>query len=414
MTKPNLRAVVAEAKRKGYFDFSDYPKLRLSPPELGELMKLLEKNHVPFGAPEVEVSPITQLSKKEAVNIINALRRGIPAIEGIGYYSVGRDELLRQITKNLDAVASGKSLVRFLNADVGQGKTHTLYMLREFAFKHDFAVSIVTLSQNSCPLYDFMAVYHDIMWELRTSDQRRKPALSNIIDRWVEDIRFFGETRIRQIVHDELPPNLREIMAAYVASTNLFRPNETNRQLILKYLGGEKIGQPDLRRLEINFRLDNRNALQILSEMATTIGYIGFKGVCILFDEAEAIHSFAYSSQRDKAYENLQQIIEQSRQFPHCYFIYATTPSFFDSYGSNWLLQQAGANSVFELGPLTTDEKQHMGDKIAEIYTIGTDWSVSPNVLKAIYKVANLTAGQRLGDFVRQVVGILDEARAIA
>jgi len=342
-TKPNLRAIVAEAKRKGYYASEDFPKVRFTQQEVLELMRLLEKKGIPCGRPEVEIRPMDELTAKEARRIINALRIGVPAAEGTAYYSVGRDDLLSQVVKDLEAVDDRKSLVRFLNADIGQGKTHMLYLLREFAFAKDFAVSVVTLSQNSCPLYDFMKVYHQIMWELRTDDQRRKPALSNIIDRWVEDIRVLGRTRIRQIVERELPPNLREIMGAYVDATNLFRPNETNRQLILKYLGGDKMTLGDIRRLGISFRLDSDNALQILSEMATTIRYIGFKGICILFDEAEAIHSFARSSQRDQAYANLQQIIHQSRRVPHCYFLYATTPSFFDGYGRDWSRQQLAA-----------------------------------------------------------------------
>lgn len=413
-TKPNLRAVVAEAKRKGYFAMEDYPNLRFSQQEFLELMRLLEKKGIPFGRPEVEVRPMDELTAEEALRIINALRTGVPAAEGTVHYSVGRDDLLNQVAGDLKAVGGGKSLVRFLNADIGQGKTHMLYLLREFAFANDFAASIVTLSQDSCPLYDFMQVYHQIMWGLRTDDQRRRPALSNIIDRWVEDIRVLDRARIRQIVERELPPSLRAIMAAYADATNLFRPSEINRQLILKYLGGEKLAIRDISRLGIGFRLDSDNALQILSEMATTIRYIGFKGICILFDEAEALHSFARSSQRDQAYANLRQIIHQSRRFPHCYFLYATTPSFFDSYGSGWLAQQLGLDSMLELEPLGTEERQAIGTKIVKVYARATGWEASPNVLKGIHKAAAPTVTERVGDYVRKTVAILDEAKAMA
>ena len=168
----------------------------------------------------------------------------------------------------------------------------------------------------------------------------------------------------------------------------------------------------EIRRLGLDFRLDSNNALQILSEMATAIRYIGFKGVCILFDEAEAIHSFARSSQRDRAYANLQQIIQQSRRFPHCYFLYATTPSFFDSYGSEWFAQQLGMDTMLELEPLSIEERQAIGTKVAKVYARAMDWQVPPNVLKAIRKAAELTAQERVGDYVRKTVAILDEARA--
>jgi hypothetical protein len=199
-TELNLRAIVAEAKRKGYFATEDFPDLRLSQQEVLELMRLLERKGIPFGKPEVEVRSMDQLPAKDARHIIDALRTGVPSAEGTAYYSVGRDDLLMQVAKDLQVVDERSSLVRFLNADIGQGKTHVLYLLREFAFAHDFAVSIVTLSQNSCPLYDFMLVYNQIMWGLRTADQRQKPALSNVIDHWIENIRALDQARIRQIV----------------------------------------------------------------------------------------------------------------------------------------------------------------------------------------------------------------------
>jgi len=410
-TQPNLRAIVAEAKRVGYFATEDFPNLRFTQEELLELMRLLEKKGIPFGQPELEVTSIAQLTAKGARRIIDALRKGVPAAEGSGYYSAGRDELLDQVAQDLAVVDGGRSLVRFLNADIGQGKTHMLYLLRELAFADDFAVSVVTLSQNSCPLYDFMAVYRQIMWGLRTASQRSRPALSNIIDRWIEDIRVLDKDRIRHIVEHELPPDLREIMAAYADATNLFRPNEMRRQLVLKYLGGEKTGIREIRRLRISLRLDSDNALQILSEMATTIRYIGFKGICILFDEAEAIHSFSYSAQRDKAYANLQRIIHQSRDFPHCCFVYATTPSFFDSYGSNWVCEHLGSDSILELDPLGGEEREAIGAKIAKIYAVATGWEASPKVVKAIRKAASPMTGERIGDYIRKVVAILDEAR---
>jgi len=410
-TRPNLQDIVAEAKRKGYFATEDFPKLRFSPQEFLQLAKLLEKEHIPFGKPEIKEESIAKLTEKEAHKIVDALRRGIPPIDGIDYYSEGRQLLLNQVSRDLTTVAQQKSLVRFLNADIGQGKTHTLYQLREFAFKRDFAVSIVTLSQNSCPLYDFMAVYHDVMWGLRTADQRQRPALSNIFDRWIEEIRKLNPGRVIRIVRNELPSDLRDIMASYADATNMFRPDEVKRELILKYLGGEKLYSRDLDALGIHFRLTSDNALQILSEMATTIRHIGFKGICILFDEAEAIHSFARSDHRDQAFRNLRQIINQSQTFPHCYFVYATTPSFFASYTNTQLHRQLSSDSVMELGSLMVEEMQRVGTKVAEIYAIASGWKVPAEVIQVIHRLADIMAEQRIGDYIRRAIAILDETR---
>lgn len=400
----NLNDIVEEAKSKGYFAFEDYPKLRLNPQEMLELMKQLSKKNIPLGSPE-DQKPV---SVKQATEIINSLRRGIPSSDGTSYYSVGQEELISEVKFDLSKIEEGKSIVRFLNADIGEGKTHTLYRLREIAYQHDFAVSIVTLSQNSCPLYDFMTVYHDIMWGLRTSDQRSRPALTNIFDRWVNDIRRLDVSKIYDIVQNQLPPTLRDIMAAYVDASNLIRPNEIKRQQIIKFLGGEKISKRDLKIIGINSSIDSYNALQILSEVSIAIQFIGFKGICIFFDEAESIHSFARSTDKDKAYSNLQQIIKQSQSFPHCYFLYATTPSFLNSFDNRWI-RQLYSKPFLTLEVLDIGKRQEIGEKIVDLYSCAYEWNAPPKVVKAINIAARLTEGVTIGNYIRKVIGILDE-----
>lgn len=381
----NLNDIVAEAKRKGYFAFEDYPKLRLNCQEMLELNRMLIKKNIPIG-PQDDQKPV---SSKQAIEIINSLRRGIPSPDGTSYYSVGQEELISEVKSDLSKIGEGKSIVRFLNADIGEGKTHTLYRLREIAYQHDFAVSIVTLSQNSCPLYDFMTVYHDIMWGLRTSDQRSRPALTNIFDRWVDDIRRLDVSKIYDIVQNQLPPTIRDFMAAYVDASNLIRPNEIKRQQIIKFLGGEKISKRDLRIIGINSSIDSYNALKILSEVSIAIRFIGFKGICIFFDEAESIHSFARSTDKDKAYSNLQQIIKQSQMFPHCYFLYATTPSFLNSYDNGWI-RQLYTKPFLTLENLDVGKRQEIGEKIIDLYSFAYEWNPPPNFGNALDRVAEI------------------------
>ncbi len=401
----DINLILAQAREKGYFDPEDFPKLRLNPQEFIFLREQLNKKKIPWGSSEENDMP----TKNKAIEIINSLRRGIPAADGTRYYSVGQEYLLSEIRTDFSSIENGKSIVRFLNADIGGGKTHTLYRLREFAFECDYVVSIVTLSQNSCPLYDFMSVYHEIMWGLRTKDQQNKPALTNIIDRWVADVKNLGRSAITDIVENKLPKTIREIMAAYVDSTNLLRKDEQKRQTILKFLGGERVSKYELKRVGIdNAWIDSSNALHILSEVAVAIKNIGFKGICVFFDEAESVYSFATSKQREQAFVNLQQIINQSKTFPHCYFIYATTPSFFDAYGYDWA-KSFYAKPFLKLEELGADQREEIGDKIIKLYNIAYDVNVPPAVQKAIYKAANSIGGNSIGNYIRKVVAILDD-----
>jgi hypothetical protein len=324
---------------------------------------------------------------------------------------VGRKNLIDRLSKDLQAVAQGSSRVRFMNADYGYGKTHSLYLLRDTAFNQGYVVSIVTLSQNSCPIHDFMAVYDRIMWNLRTREERNKPAIENVLDRWLQTIRENGEERARQIIKG-LPDDLKSALHAYHESISPVRPDEEKRLLVLKYLSGENIYLRDLRSIGINNRIDSSNALTMLGYMASLYRNLNYRGICILFDEADPIHSFAKFEHQDRAYNNLLQIIQQSQTAPHCYFLYATTPSFFDNYAYCWTDHRINDNDIFELVKLDAGELQRLSLNLCKIYSITKGSKVPKNIEQRLRNLASDPSfSDTLGNFVRRCIAILDEGR---
>ena len=124
--------------------------------------------------------------RKSALAVVNSLRRGVPPEYHLESFSVCRDELLAQFRQDLAATGSGSSRLRYIDADLGQGKTHLLKLLRSAAFGQDFIVSIVELSASQCPLYRLTDVYHRIVTGLRTRESPFEPALESIMERWLE------------------------------------------------------------------------------------------------------------------------------------------------------------------------------------------------------------------------------------
>jgi hypothetical protein len=162
--------------------------------------------------------------------------------------------------------------------------------------------------------------------------------------------------------------------------------------------------------MRINLRIGESNALSILGIMADLFRHLGFKGIVILFDEAEAIHSLNYYSHQEKAYNNLLRIIEQSRQFPRCYFVYSTTPSFFDNYSLFWPHnQKVNADDIYELAPLTSDELYNLANKVLTIHCFAYAWKPSSKIETSLKKISDIGSTQRVGDFVRGVVSFFDE-----
>jgi len=299
-----------------------------------------------------------------------------------------------------------------MNADYGQGKTHSLYLLREIAFQHGFVVSIVTLSQTSCPIHDFMTVYDRVMWNLRTRYRRTQPALENVLDRWLQLIRELGEEQARQLISG-LPDDVKSALHAYHESQSPIKPDETKRRFVLDYLSGKHQLLRDLRRIGINDRIDGSNALSMLGHMASLFRNLNYKGICILFDEADPIHSFARFEHQDQAYSNLFQIIRNSQRAPHCYFVYATTPGFFDNYSSYWpSTHKINSNDIFELPKLSVNELRDLASNIHAIYSSHKGREPSADTDRLLWDLASKPGfGDSIGNFVRRCIAVLDETK---
>lgn len=400
-----IQKIVQQAAKKGYFAIDEYPGLRLTAQQFKDLGQNLTKKSIPIHSYQQDKS----LNKTQAIDIINSLRKGIVPTTNLDNFTVGRVDLLSKVNKNLQEVSYDKSIVRFINADLGQGKTHLLHLLREFAFEKGFAVSLVTLSQQESPLHKFLEVYHKIMWGIRTKEQPDRPALDNILDRWLSLMRNKSPDQVKRLIRF-IPDNVKNALIAYYKVTNPISPNRYDQKKILEFLSGEKVYVRDLKRMEIDLRISENNALFMLGTMADLFRHLGFKGIVVLFDEAEAIHSLSYYSHQEKAYKNLLRIIDQSRQFPSCYFVYSTTPSFFDNYFSFWPRnQKINADDIYELAPLTKDELYDLAKKIFAIHCSAYTWKPSSKIESSLKKISDFGGSQRVGDFVRGLVSFLNE-----
>jgi len=401
----NLDTIVQLAKRKGVFYLEDYPGLSLSLEEFSKLRALLKWHHIPIETKK----KITAFSQREAIQIINALRKGVPPQAGINIFSIGRRRITENVAQDLDIIRNGSSLVRFMSAGYGHGKTHTLHLIKDLAFQRGFVVSLVTLSQDYCPIYEFLNVYHEVMWQLRTPGEPNEPALETVLDRWLEAIKKLGEDRARKLIHN-LSVNLVNALNVYYQSISPIKPNEQQRLLILKYLSGEWLYLSDLRPLGISNRIEGSESIKMLGTMARLFRTLGFRGLCILFDEAEAIHSLERGSHRDNGYHNLLRLVKESRQFPHCYFLYATTPSFFDDYHYYWPVpDRIKSNDILELDSLTAVELAELATNICQVYGIAYNKSIPQNLEESLKTMADAMSHEPVGLFVRRCIAVLQE-----
>ena len=401
----DLKSIVKKSEEIGHFDLIDFPHLSLNLSKYNDLMDLLNKKNVPIGDQE----NLKKLDKRESTLIINALRKGIPSQERITTFSVGRKKIIGNFTKDIEDVKFNKSKVKFLNADYGLGKTHSLYLLKEIAFESGFIVSHITLSKSSCPLFDFMEVYKQIIWNLRTNDERNKPAIENVLKRWLEFIKNKGEENAKKIIHN-LNDDLKSALHSYYESVSPFRPSEAKRMLVLDYISGKNVYLKNLNKIHIKNKIDSSNALIMLGYLSSFFRNLGYNGICIFFDEADEIHSFSQYNQIDMAYNNLLHLLKKSKDARNCYFLYSTTPSFFDNYRFYWSKNIINTNDILELEQLDSEQLEILAIRLYNIYSVYKEKNKSKKIIKLLMQRSNDNSSfVKIGDFVRQIISLFDE-----
>jgi hypothetical protein len=200
-------------------------------------------------------------------------------------------------------------------------------------------------------------------------------------------------------------------LAQYADATlNPVRPDPAKAAAILAYLSGRKSLVRDLRALGIGQQITEDTALTTLTDLTRLVRDLGFRGLCVFFDEAESALSFG-TIRTAQAFQNLYRLVQKAPSLPNCYFIYATTPSFFDSYRGYWPEDKPIADShIYALEPLSLDEYVELAGNICAISSRAYDWNAPHEKVRQLVKPL-VDETRDVGRFVRSLVAVLDRSR---
>lgn len=284
------------------------------------------------------------------LNIIDSLRNGTVPSEGTENIAVGIDEELKEIENGLELTRNDKSSFKFVIGDYGSGKTFFSTAVREKAYDKNFVVSSVVISQEA-PLNKFEELYRKIMDGMRTSENKKVPAFSFILEEWllgIEDkiIEIAGldpeEDKEKFAVEMSKRINEELMIVGSIASSfaNAIRAFYTAKyegdvvlsQGAIAWLKGENI-RPELKkRLGVIGTVTRENSFEFFRAMLHMIKSSGHEGLLIIIDEIETVQKYR-SDARSAAYENLRFFIDEldKNKFLNCFFLYTGTTELMES-----------------------------------------------------------------------------------
>jgi len=361
------------------------------------------------------------IPKDKAIRVISALRKGTPPEEGVDLFSVGREQLLSYFEEKLIEIKEyGVCDVKFISADWGHGKSHFLDLLRDLALRYNFVVSKVELHSREVPFDQLPIVIQRIMANISTPE-KRKNGLEALLDKWSVHNKSRNEHEIFELIKEiGIYSEMRMKLVEYQRHFNREDGTEHQQCLqLLKWFEGKETKSKTF-----------KDVREYLHSFILLIRSLGYSGLVVMLDEAEAITSLSRINKRDLANENIRQIIDNDHDTQGFYFVFASTPTFLSgedergaqSYPALWrrisdplqgIRQDSLHKVIVDLPKLTEEEFFQLAQKIKTVYEVYKGQklvTINDNDLRLVAHYVQTRTDQRVGTMVRSTVAILDEA----
>ena len=357
-----------------------------------------------------------------ASQAIEALRNGIPPQRGTQLYSVGHEKLIDGIKKFHLSQIGEVGKIRFVSGSWGAGKTHFFRLLREVALEHGCLVSNVELSVNEAPFNKFERVFYSIVRKVTTPSgyQAGTQSLSTPFAAVVQEAlsrlggvetgnaneityevvnRAYEKLMANKGIDIDFKKIIHEYWKTFVAEAAEKGIVDQTRAEILQWFAGEGSLATYRKRFGANKMVSRENAKLMLQSLAEFVKISGYKGLLILFDEAEQSYSpftMRMSALRD-AHNNLLHLINTIETLPGMFLIYATTPEFYTDHKRGIVIYGALAQRIGK-------PEDHIPKALDTIWNLDAvtpkleDYREAARKIRALYAQAYQPDGSQLPD----------------
>ena len=281
-----------------------------------------------------------ELNPALADHILQRLSEGgQPPEIGIQHTNVGNESYLRVLeTEYMGRVLRGGASFKLVEGYFGGGKTHFLYCVRELAWAHGFATSLVELSPHECPYDDPLRVYQAVARGIGTApaegDLTPRTGLAELLRDHADDL-VSGHGReaaldyLRRTVR-RLPCESHSYRQAVVAFLQAEVGEDDAASAVLgAWLSGEPVNAAAVRDHGVFETMTRHTAFAMLRSLSQMLVGMGLPGLVLLFDEVD--RNMSVSARRIRAIgDNLRQVIDLCgrSQLPNTLFLYAVPPEF--------------------------------------------------------------------------------------
>ncbi len=342
------------------------------------------------------------VTRAEAQLILNNLQNGTVPLEFAHIYNVDREEQIAQLCCEIGDPALGRHRLKFVNGEYGQGKTQMLGVVRQWAIQNGYAASHVVLRSRGTSLADLRSVYGAILRNLWRPERNRsavQAVLEVVFSRYMEwrapivsrrlPCPLYGHMSMLFCHHcyeegnverqylpgfEELEPTFRRAVSMYRRAAEGDAPDNWTKEQVVRFLEDDLGYRRGLNFIGTWLPLSAEEILDGLGQITKIFRLSGLKGLVIALDEAEAIPSIGGAGV-SSGYANLGALIEAAQQVREIYFIYATTPTFFDDVRrhAQAIARRVSTETRMNLAPLTENDLVTLATRVAGLVALASE-----------------------------------------
>ncbi|MDZ7960733.1 MAG: ATP-binding protein [Aulosira sp. DedQUE10] len=398
-----------------------------------------------------------KLSKKISTALINSLGAGVVPRLGVEHIAVGREQELKSLLQNLDDIAEGVSVFRFIIGNYGSGKSFILQLIRSRAMEQGFVVADADLSSErrlAGSNNEGLATYRELMSRLATKTRPDGGALVSILEGWINKIQqeVVKEAGLRpndEGFDDKVEEKIREVVQyiedlvhgfdfgnVIIAYWRGYRLDDDNlKNAAMRWLRGEFTTKIEAKAaLGVRVIIDDDSWYDYIKLLAKFVAEIGYKGLLILVDESVHLYQISTTVTREKNYNRLLAMFNDTMQCKaeHLGILIGGTTKFLEDQNRGlfadqaWrrrtkesrFVAQAGVQEysgpVIRLNPLSQQEILTLLQRITEIHALNFGYEkplTNRELNDFVQEIVNRLGAEALltpGEIVRDFISVLN------
>ncbi|MFW6012389.1 MAG: BREX system ATP-binding domain-containing protein, partial [bacterium] len=395
------------------------------------------------------------LDQEAARDVVDALRGGVVPERHLELLAVGQEDVRGHLMGLLGHVENGRAEFKFVRGAYGAGKTFLCSWLKDQALASEFAASTVRIGPDQ-PLSELPVFFSGLIDGLRTPEKREASALADILESWLLTIhrrtaRLEGvdaqspqaRKRLAQLVEGRVAEELAKLSdvdpgfgpalgAFYRARLN--GDHELASAALSWIRGSRSIPSAILRRLGVRGHLTSDQVFPRMRALLQVIEGGRLRGLLLVLDELELVRRFPHARQRERAYETLRLLIDESGEnaLPGCLLICTGTDQLFEDDRFGLPSYRALAHRVappqgtathaslrqpiIPLKSLDRDGLLAVASRIRDIHAIAYDWPAAERIATDLLErlvdqwtaFGDMRVGRLPRPVLREVVNLLD------